>query len=279
VRLFRVDNPHTKPFPFWEWLIEAIKADYPDVIFLAEAFTTPARMYQLSKLGFSQSYTYFTWRNTRRELTEYLQEITGPALRDHFRPSLWPNTPDILHAYLQKGGRPAFVVRLVLAATLSASYGIYGPAFELCLAEPLDPGSEEYRDSEKYEVKHWDLAPAREMRELIASVNRIRREHAALQRNAGLRFHAVDNDQIIAYSKRTRAGDDVVLVVVNLDPRATQCGSLRLPLAGLPFGAPYQAEDLIGGTSAVWAGERQQLSLDPKVNPAQIFWLARSSDT
>lgn len=279
VRAFRVDNPHTKPFPFWEWLIETVKAEYPDVIFLAEAFTTPARMYRLSKLGFSQSYTYFAWRNSKQELTEYLQEVTWPPVSLHFRPSLWPNTPDILPAYLQAGGPPAFAVRLVLAATLSASYGIYGPAFELCLTQPRDPGSEEYRDSEKYEVKYWDVTkePAPRMRALISKVNRLRREHPALQRNEGLRFHEVDNDSLLAYSKQTPAGEDVVLVIVNLDPQHAQCGALRLPLAGLPFPPPYRAEDLLANDAELWAGEAVQLRIDPQAGPARIFCLRRSS--
>jgi starch synthase (maltosyl-transferring) len=189
VRIFRVDNPHTKPFHFWEWLIGEIKKDHPEVIFLAEAFTRPKVMYQLAKLGFTQSYTYFAWRNTKRELTQYFTELTQTEAREYFLPNLWPNTPDILTEYLQMGGRPAFMARLVLAATLGASYGIYGPAFELCENRPKEPGSEEYLDSEKYEIKNWDIKKPESLRDFVARVNRIRRENPALQGDWSLHFH------------------------------------------------------------------------------------------
>ena len=181
MHIFRVDNPHTKPLPFWEWLIAEVKKDHPEVIFLAEAFTRPKVMYRLAKLGFSQSYTYFTWRNTKRELTEYFRELTETEVREYFRPNLWPNTPDILTEYLQFGGRPAFMTRLVLAATLGANYGIYGPAFELLDHQAREPGSEEYLDSEKYQIKHWPTASPDSLSEFIARINRIRRENKALQ--------------------------------------------------------------------------------------------------
>ena len=195
VRIFRADNPHTKAFPFWEWVIGEVKKDYPDALFLAEAFTRPKVMYRLAKLGFSQSYTYFTWRNTKSELTQYFTELTQTDVSDFFRANLWPNTPDILTEYLQFGGRPAFMTRLVLAAMLGASYGIYGPAFELCENVPREPGSEEYLNSEKYEIKHWDLEKPDSLRELIARVNRIRRENPALQSDRSLRFYPVDNPE------------------------------------------------------------------------------------
>ena len=181
IRIFRVDNPHTKPLPFWQWLITEVKKDHAETIFLAEAFTRPKVMYRLAKLGFSQSYTYFAWRNTKRELIQYFRELTKSEVREYFRPSLWPNTPDILTEYLQFGGRPAFMTRLVLAATLGANYGIYGPAFELCVDRAREPGSEEYLDSEKYQIQNWHSGNADSLKEFIARVNRIRRENPALQ--------------------------------------------------------------------------------------------------
>src|SRR5271170_4293260 len=201
VRIFRVDNPHTKPFSFWEWVIGAIKDRHPDVILLAEAFTRPRVMNRLAKLGFSQSYTYFTWRNTKEELTKYFTELTETEAREYFRPNLWPNTPDILPEYLQLGGRPAFMVRLILAATLGSSYGIYGPAYELCENAPIESGSEEYLNSEKYELKHRDIESAASLRDLITRINHIRKENAALQSNRNLRFHETDDASLICYSK------------------------------------------------------------------------------
>src|SRR5690606_8025148 len=203
VKVFRVDNPHAKPFAFWAWLIEAVKAGHPEAIFLSEAFTRPRVMQRLAQLGFTQSYTYFTWRNTKQELIEYLSERHASACREYFRPSFWPNTPDFLHEYLQFGGRPAFVARLVLAATLAASYGIYGPAFELLEHEPREPGSEEYLHSEKYEIRRWNTADPATLAPLIARLNGIRRDNPALQSDEGLAFHAVDNEQLLCYSKRT----------------------------------------------------------------------------
>jgi starch synthase (maltosyl-transferring) len=277
VRIFRVDNPHTKPFAFWEHLIGTIKERHPEVIFLAEAFTRPKVMYRLAKLGFTQSYTYFAWRNTKWELTEYFTELTQTEVHDFFRPNLWPNTPDILTEYLQFGGRPAFVARLILAATLGASYGIYGPAFELCENVPLRTGSEEYLNSEKYEIRHWDLDRADSLRELVARVNAIRREHPALQSNASLRFHPVDNEHIIAYSKHTDDLDDVILSVVNLDPHHVQSGWVELPLDALRLDAhqPYQVHDLITGARYLWQGARNYVELSPHVVPAHIFQLRR----
>ncbi len=230
VRIFRVDNPHTKPFSFWEWVIGEIKKQYPDVLFLAEAFTRPHVMYRLAKLGFSQSYTYFTWRNTKQELTDYFTELTQTEVREYFRPNLWPNTPDILPEFLQVGGRPAFMVRLILAATLGASYGIYGPAFELCENVPLQPGSEEYLNSEKYELKHRDLQFARSLKDLIARVNQIRKENPALQSNRNLRFHETDNPSLICYSKATDDLSSVIMVIVNLDCFHLQTGWIDLDL-------------------------------------------------
>ncbi len=273
VRIFRVDNPHTKPFAFWEWLIGEVKRTDPDVLFLSEAFTRPKIMYRLAKLGFSQSYTYFTWRTTKHELTAYFTELTQPPLTDFFRPNLWPNTPDILHEYLQLGGRPAFIVRLVLAATLSASYGIYGPAYELCVATARESGSEEYLDSEKYEIRHWSLDAPESIAPIVRRVNAIRRSHPALQGNGRLSFLAIDNDELLAYSKRTADGSDRILVVVNLDPHHVQAGSLELPLAelGLPSDRPFEVEDLLDGQTYLWHGTRNGIVLDPAVRPAHVF--------
>jgi starch synthase (maltosyl-transferring) len=273
VRIFRVDNPHTKPFRFWEWLITDIKRQHPDVLFLSEAFTRPKIMYQLAKLGFSQSYTYFTWRNARWDLTEYFTELTQTEVREFFRPNLWPNTPDILHEYLQTGGRPAFMIRLILAATLGANYGIYGPAFELYEHVPREFGSEEYLDSEKYQLRQWDLDRPDSLKPLITRINRIRRQNPALQSDVRLRFHATDNDQLIVYSKTTERLDNIIVVVVNLDPYHTQSGWLHLPLEDLklPAHAPYRALDLLTGVRYTWQGMHNYVSLNPHSQPAHLF--------
>jgi starch synthase (maltosyl-transferring) len=277
VEIFRVDNPHTKPFAFWEWLIEDIRRHNPNVIFLSEAFTRPKVMYRLAKLGFTQSYTYFAWRNTRWELERYFTELGQAPLREFFRPNLWPNTPDILTEYLQLGGRPAFMARLVLAATLGANYGIYGPAFELCEAAPREGGSEEYLDSEKYEIRHWDRDRPDSLREFITRVNRIRRENPALHRDDTLRFHGTDNDQLLAYSKVTDDLSNAILVVVNLDPHHAQAGwtALALDALGLDAEQPYQVHDLLGGGRFLWEGPRNYVEIDPRVAPAHVFRVHR----
>jgi starch synthase (maltosyl-transferring) len=277
VRIFRVDNPHTKPFAFWEWLIAAVKQAHPEVIFLAEAFTRPKVMYRLAKLGFTQSYTYFAWRNTKAELTQYFTELTQTEVREFFRPHLWPNTPDILTEYLQLGGRPAFMARLVLAATLGASYGIYGPAFELGEKRPREPGSEEYLNSEKYEIKHWDLDRADSLKDFIARVNRIRRENPALHSDWSLRFHAVDNEQLICYSKHTDDFSNVLLMVVNLDPHHVQSGWVEVPVEalGLDSERPYQVHDLLSDGRYLWHGHRNYVELAPQIVPAHIFRIRR----
>jgi len=273
VRIFRVDNPHTKPFAFWEWLIGTVKTQHPDIIFLAEAFTRPKVMYQLAKLGFTQSYTYFTWRNTKWELTEYFTELTRTQAAEFFRPNLWPNTPDILGAYLQAGGRPAFAIRLILAATLGANYGIYGPAFELLEHEPREPGSEEYRDSEKYQVRRWDLHHPDSLRPVITLVNSCRRENRALQSDRGLHFHGVDNDRLICFSKRAPEDENVVIVVVSLDPYQTQRGWVHLDLDALSLepDVPFQVHDLLSGGHYLWQGPHNYVELDPHTLPAHIF--------
>jgi starch synthase (maltosyl-transferring) len=277
IRIFRVDNPHTKPFLFWEWLIAEVKSAYPEVIFLAEAFTRPKVMYRLAKLGFSQSYTYFAWRNTKWELTQYFTELTATDVREYFRPNLWPNTPDILTEYLQFGGRTAFEIRLVLAATLGGNYGIYGPAFELWETRAKEAGSEEYLDSEKYELKQWDLKRPDSLKDFIARVNRIRRDNPALQGDWNLRFHPIDNDQMICYSKYTEELGNIILVVVNLNPHHTLGGWLELPLAewGLDLHQPYQVHDLLSETRFLWQGPKNFVELNPQVVPAYIFRIRR----
>ena len=274
VRIFRVDNPHTKPLPFWHWVIRTVKKHRPDVIFLAEAFTRPKIMYWLAKAGFSQSYTYFAWRNTKYELTKYFEEITRPPVSDFFRPNAWPNTPDILPEYLQYGGKPAFTIRLMLAATLSANYGIYGPAFERFVGSPREAGSEEYLDSEKYEIRNWGPTDD-DLTELIAVVNRIRRDNPALQQNLTLQFHETSNDDILCYSKS--AGSDVVLTIVNVDPHNTQAGYVDLDLAVLDLDAnqPFQVHELLSGARYTWHGPRNYVSLNPHVVPAHIFRIRR----
>ncbi len=279
VRIFRVDNPHTKPFPFWEWVIAELKAAHPETIFLSEAFTRPKVMHRLAKLGFTQSYTYFAWRNTKRELTEYFTELAHGPGRDYFRPSVWPNTPDILTEYLQHGGRPAFTARVLLAATLSANYGIYGPAYELVERAPREPGSEEYLDSEKYELRHWNLDDEASLRSLIKRLNRIRRENPALQSDASLAFHEIDNEQLIAYSKSTPDRANIVITVVNLDPHYTHTGWLELDTQalGLEPGTPYQMHDLLTDVRYLWQGSRNFVHLEPGM--AHVFSVRRRVHT
>jgi starch synthase (maltosyl-transferring) len=277
VGIFRVDNPHTKPFGFWEWLIGEIKREHPEVIFLAEAFTRPKLMHRLAKLGFSQSYTYFTWRNTKQELTEYFTDLAlGPG-RQYYRPNVWPNTPDILHEMLQSGLRPVFAARLVLAATLSANYGIYGPTYELLESEPREPGSEEYRDSEKYQLRHWSVDQADSLWSLVARINRIRKDNIALQSDGGLHFCPIDNDQLIAYLKIHEGSGNVILTVVNLDPHRAQSGWVNLDVAALKLDAeqPYQVHDLLSDQRYIWRGRFNYIMLDPARAPAHVFRLRR----
>ena len=265
VKIFRVDNPHTKPFPFWEWAIRELKTQHPDVLFLAEAFTRPKIMHRLAKLGFSQSYTYFAWRNTKHELTEYLTELAHGPGNAYFRPNVWPNTPDILTEYLQHGGRGAFVARLLLAATAGANYGIYGPAFELCENRPREPGSEEYLDSEKYQLRHWDLERPDSLRYLIARVNRIRRENGTLQDDRTLEFASIDNDQLIAYLKATEDLTSVLLIVINLDPHHRQAGWVDFDVSRLEIEpeTSYQVHDLLTDSRFLWSGRRNYVELEP----------------
>ena len=279
VHVFRVDNPHTKAFPFWEWAIARIKADHPEVLFLAEAFTRPRVMYRLAKVGFTQSYTYFTWRTKKDELSAYFTELSRPPVSDFFGPNFWPNTPDILHGTLQEGGRSMFQARYILAATSSSNIGIYGPAFELGENTPREPGSEEYLNSEKYEQRTWDLDSPTTIAPLIRRMNRVRREHPALQANTGLVIHEVDDDQLIAYSKQTPDGSDRVLAIVSLAPNEVRRGKLQLDLAGLGLDPARSVvvEDLIDGGIETWKAGQAEIELDPAILPARVLHVRQSA--
>jgi starch synthase (maltosyl-transferring) len=270
VTIFRVDNPHTKPVAFWEWLINAVQSVYPEVIFLAEAFTRPKMVKVLAKAGFTQSYTYFTWRNTKYELTQYLTELTQSPMRDYFRPNFFTNTPDILHAVLQTGGRPAFKMRLVLAATLAPSYGIYS-GYELCENQAI-PGTEEYLDSEKYQLKPRDWNRPGNIKEFVARVNAIRRANPALQHLSNLRFLDTDNEQIIFYAKAMPDRSNVILTAVNLDPFHPQICTAFVPpeVVGVAPGQSYRVTDLLTNATYTWS-ERNYVRLDPYIEPAHIL--------
>lgn len=278
VRVFRVDNPHTKALPFWEWCIGEVHKSAPETIFLAEAFTRPHVMYSLAKAGYTQSYTYFTWRNTKNDLQEYAEEIFNAPVSDFFRGNFWPNTPDILHEQLQTGGRAMFEARVILAATLSSNYGIYGPAYELLEGRPAKPAagktaSEEYLDSEKYEIRSWDRNSPDSIAPLITKLNTARRENAALQRNDGLWFHAIENDSLMVYSKANADFSSVVVTVVNLDVKNTQSGwvNLRMDKLGLPWQGTFEVEDLLTGNVYQWKDQWSYVSLTPGVAQAHVF--------
>jgi starch synthase (maltosyl-transferring) len=282
VRIFRVDNPHTKAFPFWEWCLNGLGARYPETIFLAEAFTRPRVMYGLAKRGFTQSYTYFTWRNSKWELEEYLKEITQPPVSEFFRPSFWPNTPDILHKTLQEGGRPAFQLRLILAGTLSANYGLYGPAYELAENVPAVPApgkteSEEYMNSEKYEIRQRDRNAPGSLVPLITKLNQLRRSNAALRSNESLHFHSIDNPKLICYSKSTSDFENVILTIVNLDASYDQSGWVDLDLGKLNLkpNESFIVEDLLRGEQYAWSGSHNYVALQPGTRPAHIFRIIR----
>jgi starch synthase (maltosyl-transferring) len=279
VAIFRIDNPHTKPFPFWEWLIGQVQKCDPGILFLAEAFTRPKIMYRLAKLGFTQSYTYFAWRNDPASLREYLTTLTTQPVADFMRPNAWPNTPDILQEYLQTDARAAYIVRAVLAATLSANYGVYGPAFELMDGRPVRHGSEEYLDSEKYQVRQWDLSRPDSLGDLLGRLNRIRREHAALQHDRGLVFHPTSNGQVLAFSKQH--GDSIILVIANTDPYHTQWSDVdvQLQLLGMPSDEPYQVHDLLTDARYLWHGYHNVVKLDPGESPAHVFAVRRRRRT
>ncbi len=276
VKIFRVDNPHTKPFAFWEWAIGELKREHPELIFLSEAFTRPRIMHRLAKLGFTQSYTYFTWRNTKQELVEYFTELSQDPSREYFRPNVWPNTPDILHAALQHGGRPVFITRVALAATLAANYGLYGPAYELMEAKPREPGSEEYLSSEKYEIKRWDLERPDSLKQIIKRLNGIRKENPALHSDWSLRFHDIPNDQLLVFSKRHEA--NLIIVAVNLDPRNVQSGWVNLDLGelGMSNEETFQVQDLLGGGQYQWKGAHNYIELSPYTLPVHVFRILRS---
>jgi starch synthase (maltosyl-transferring) len=276
VKIFRVDNPHTKPFLFWDWAIASIRKDHPDVIFLAEAFTRPNIMYRLAKGGFTHSYTYFTWRNTKKEFQDYLTELTQTDAAEYFRPNFWPNTPDILAEHLQHAHRPVFVMRAVLAATLSSNFGIYGPAFELCVNEPI-PGKEEYIDSEKYEIKKWDWDKAGNIKDVLTKLNKIRKENPALQMTRNVRFLTINNEHLLAYFKATGDYSNIIIVVVNLDPKHTHGGMLEVPLEqlGISKDRPYAAQDLLSGEKFTWHGASNFVELNPAKSGVHIIRVTR----
>ena len=270
VLVFRVDNPHTKPFAFWTWCLRELRKKHPELIFLSEAFARPKIMYELAKLGFNNSYTYFTWRNTKDELVSYCRELYDSEAGEFFRPNFWPNTPDILHEYLVKGGRPAHIVRLALAATLSSAYGVYGPPFEH-VDNVQHPDREEYANNEKYEVRSWNWNDPDSLQPFMRRLNRIRRENPALQHMRNLRFHDTDNPQLLAYSKTF--GDNRIVVVVNLDPHHEQHGWLSLAPGdlGLPEDQRWDMHDLLGNRRASWKGSTHYMWLNPQKTPVRIF--------
>lgn len=280
IKIFRVDNPHTKPFAFWEWLIKSCRKRCPDTIFLAEAFTRPKIMKRLAKIGFNQSYTYFTWRNTKNEFIDYMNELTKTGARDYMRPNFWPNTPDILPEHLQYGGRPAFILRLILAGSLSSNYGIYGPAFELCENRALE-GKEEYFDSEKYEIKDWDLEREGNIQRIVTKFNRIRKKNKALQETFNIQFCNIDNEQILCYLKTSSDGDNIILIAANMDLYHTQSGWLELPLEqlGIDQGASYMVHELISEDKYVWSGRHNFIQLNPYIFPVHIFRLQKKLRT
>jgi starch synthase (maltosyl-transferring) len=275
VRIFRVDNPHTKPVAFWEYLVSGVRDKYPDVVFLSEAFTRPKMMKALAKAGFNQSYSYFTWRNSKRELIEYFTELTQTEMSEYFRANLWPNTPDILPFVLQDGGRPAFMIRVLLAATLSTLYGIYS-GYELCENEAL-PGREEYLDSEKYQWKERDWNAPGNIKDWIAQLNKIRRENRALQFYNNLRFYHADNDAILFYGKMTPARDNIILVVVNLDPHRKQNSYVNVPIDqfGQMESDVYQVHDLLSDARYTWRGRQNYVELDPEIQTGHVFRVRR----
>jgi len=275
VRTFRVDNPHTKPVAFWEWMIAEVQKQFSDTIFLAEAFTRPKMMKELAKVGFTQSYTYFTWRNTKWELVEYLTELTQTDMKYYFRANFFTNTPDILPFFLQSGGRPAFLIRAVLAATLTTVYGIYS-GFELCENVGV-PGKEEYLNSEKYQFKERDWNAPGNIKDYITKLNQIRQTNRALHQYENLRFHTAENEQVLFYSKATEGLDNVVLVLVNLDPFNTQSAFVYVPIEdfGISESDPYQLHDLLTDEKFVWKGRRNFVMLDPHSRPAHIFRVRR----
>lgn len=276
IRIFRVDNPHTKSLAFWEWVITEIKNEHPDIILLSEAFTRPKLMYRLAKAGFTQSYTYFTWRNSKHEILHYMNELTRTEVAEFLRPNFWPNTPDILPEYLQYGGRPAFIIKLILAATLSSNYGIYGPAFELLSNEAL-AGREEYMDSEKYEIKNWNYEVKGNLKELIGIINKIRKDNPALQATRNIRFLPVDNEYLLAFEKSADGDADTIVVIVNLSPYHKHNGWVQLPLEewGISESQTFLVHDLVAQDKYVWQGRRNYIEINPHSMPGHIFKVHR----
>jgi starch synthase (maltosyl-transferring) len=276
VTIFRVDNPHTKALPFWEWILRELKAAHPELIFLAEAFTRPRIMEHLAKIGFTQSYTYFTWRNTQQELRQYLTELTRTDLKDYFYPNFWPNTPDILPDILVHGGEQAHIMRAILAGTLSSNYGLYGPVYEEGVCEPM-PGKEEYNNSEKYEIKNWNWDKYTKTREVITRLNRIRKENIALQLTANLEFAATDNDNIICFVKTDPQKENVLIVAVNLDPFSQQGATVTLPLKqmGIRQDEQFEVTDLLSGDRYHWT-HKNYISLNPYDMPAHILRVVKN---
>jgi starch synthase (maltosyl-transferring) len=272
VTIFRVDNPHTKPYPFWEWLIVEVKKTHPEAIFLAEAFSRPQVMKYLAKIGFTQSYSYFTWRLGKSEITEYFTELYKTDVSNYLRPNLFANTPDILTHFLQHGGKPAFMIRVALAATIGATYGIYGPTFELCVGASHN-NTEEYLDSEKYQLRHWDLKAGHSISEFIARINRIRRENPALHNNESIRFHSIQNEGLLAFSKQSHDGKNIILTVINLDPYQTQQGMVHVPMQELGLHGTFEAHDLVTNARYSWNSEWNYVRLDPYICPVHVFRL------
>ena len=277
VKIFRVDNPHTKAFSFWEWAIGEVKREHPDAIFLAEAFTRPKVMHRLAKVGFTQSYTYFTWRNTKQELVEYFTELSSGLGCEYFRPNVWPNTPDILHEQIQGGEPSVYMSRLVMAATLAATYGMYGPTYELREHLPREHGSEEYLNSEKYQLRTWNHDDPGSLAPFIARVNQIRHDNLALHDNRSLRFLPIENDQLIAYAKNSPDGENVIVTVVNLDRHNVQSGWVGLDpdSIGVEPGHQFQMHDLLSNQRFLWEGGHHFVRLDPHSCPAHIFVVRR----
>jgi len=277
VKIFRVDNPHTKSMRFWGWTIQTIKKEHPDVIFLSEAFTRPKVMYNLAKQGFTQSYTYFTWRNTKYDLTTYCKQLVNTEVREFFRPNFWPNTPDILPEFLQVTNRAGFIQRVALAATLSSNYGMYGPAFELMDNTPTKPGKEEYLNSEKYEIKNWDYNQQNNLQKIIKRLNKIRQENKALQNTHSLKFHDIENEALVCFSKTTEDLSNIILVVVSLDPYHTHSGWIRFPLEEFEMDqhVPFQVHDLLSGSYFLWNGDHNYVEINPGIMPVHIFRVRR----
>ena len=272
VTIFRVDNPHTKPIPFWQWVIAEVNKKYSDIIFLAEAFTRPKIMASLAKVGFTQSYTYFTWRVSKQEITEYMTELVNGSSRNYFRPNFWPNTPDILPWHLQYHGENIFIVRLALAATLSASYGMYGPSYEFCENSPVD-GREEYLNSEKYEIRFYDWRKTNRLTDIITLLNKVRNENAALQSTWNLHFCSIENPNLIAYLKATDDLSNVIMVVVNLDQHGKQAGYIQVPRERLQLGSKINLKlhDLITGETYTWTQEWNYIEIEPNKMPFHLF--------